>query len=280
MSEMRKPSSVRISRWLQRTPVHTFGMCPLLISPSIKPSRRDLLFLAGGAALVSVAGGPHHARAQTAGADKLKIATIGAGREGGALGALLVKAGHPVMFSSRHPEQLKDMVTGLGPLAKASTVAEAVAFGDVVLLVVPYTAVAEIGKEHGTGLAQKKLVIDVSNPIARRDGEDFVKQVSAGGGAGLATQKALPGAHIVRAFNAINFDQLAELAHRQGEPAAVPIAGDDKDALALATTLIKEIGFEPVMVGGLAMGKYLVWGGPLTGVQTPAQVKEIASTLK
>ena len=148
------------------------------------------------------------------------------------------------------------------------------------LLVVPYTAVAEIGKEHGTGLAQKKLVIDVSNPIARRDGEDFVKQVSAEGGAGLATQKALPGAHIVRAFNAINFDQLAELAHRQGEPAAVPIAGDDKDALALATRLIKEIGFEPVMVGGLAMGKYLVWGGPLTGVQTPAQVKEIASTLK
>jgi len=63
-----------------------------------------------------------------------------------------------------------------------------------VLLVVPYTAVAEIGKEHGTGLAQKKLVIDVSNPIARRDGEDFVKQVSAEGGAGLATQKALPGA--------------------------------------------------------------------------------------
>jgi len=184
------------------------------------------------------------------------------------------------MFSSRHPEQLKDMVTGLGPLAKASTVAEAVAFGDVVLLVVPYTAVVEIGKEHGTGLAQKKLVIDVSNPIARRDGEDFVKQVNAEGGAGLATQKALPGAHIVRAFNAINFDQLAELAHRQGEPAAVPIAGDDKDALALATTLIKEIGFEPVMVGGLAMGKYLVWGGPLTGVHTPAQVKEIASTLK
>ena len=84
----------------------------------------------------------------------------------------------------------------------------------------------------------------------------------------------------MRAFNAINFDQLAELAHRQGEPAAVPIAGDDKDALALATRLIKEIGFEPVMVGGLAMGKYLVWGGPLTGVHTPAQVKEIASTLK
>ena len=60
----------------------------------------------------------------------------------------------------------------------------------------------------------------------------------------------------------------------------MPIAGDDKDALALATKLIKEIGFEPVMIGGLAKGKYLVWGGPFTGVHTPAQVKEIASTLK
>ena len=236
--------------------------------------RRDIIRLAGIAAFAAAA--PTAAFAQ---AGKLKIATIGSGREGGALGTAFAKAGHPVMFSSRHPEELKDIVDKAGPNAKAGTVAEAVAFGDVVLLVVPYTAVAEIGKEHGTGLAQKKLVIDVSNPIARRDGEDFVKQVDAEGGAGLATQKALPGAHIVRAFNAINFDQLAELAHRQGEP-AVPIAGDDKDALALATTLIKEIGLEPVMVGGLAMGKYLVWGGPFTGVHTPAQVKEIASTLK
>ena len=60
----------------------------------------------------------------------------------------------------------------------------------------------------------------------------------------------------------------------------MPIAGDDQDALALAERLIKEIGFEPVVVGGLAMGKYLVPGTPLGGVHTATEVKQIAATLK
>jgi 8-hydroxy-5-deazaflavin:NADPH oxidoreductase len=250
--------------------------------PQAHSSRREALFWIGAAAgLAGTAMSPRAVLAQAgAGADKLKIAAIGAGREGSALGGLFVKAGHPVTFSSRHPEQLKDMVEGLGPLAKAGTVAEAVAFADVVLLVVPYTAVAEIGKEHGAGLAKKQLVIDVSNPIPRRDGEEFVKRINDEGGAGLATQKAMPGAKLVRAFNAIGAGQLAGLAHRQGEPAGVPIAGDDQNALALASRLIREIGFEPVVVGGLAMGKYLVPGTPLAGVHTPAEIKQIAATLK
>jgi 8-hydroxy-5-deazaflavin:NADPH oxidoreductase len=251
------------------------------IVPLTNLTRRDVLQLAGGtAAFLALAAGPLAALAQTASGAPLKIGTIGAGREGGALGALFVKAGHPVMFSSRHPEALKDFVAGLGPLASAGTVAEAVAFGDVVLLVVPYTAVPEIGKEYGSALAAKALVIDVSNPSARRDGEDLVKQVNEEGGAGLATQKALPGAHLVRGFNAIGFGQLADLAHRQGEPVGIPIAGDDPKALALASSLIKEIGFEPVAVGGLAMGKNLVPGTPLGGVHTPEQIKQIVASLK
>jgi 8-hydroxy-5-deazaflavin:NADPH oxidoreductase len=257
------------------------------ITPPPHPTRREVLQLAGSAAaIIALAAGPLAALAQTAsapagaGVAPLKIATIGAGREGGALGALFVKAGHPVMFSSRHPEELKDLVAGLGPLAKAGTVAEAVAFGEVVLLVVPYGAVAQIGKEYGAALAAKPLVIDVSNPIARRDGEDLVKLVNDEGGAGLATAKALPGAHIVRAFNAIGSGKLADLAHRPGEPVGVPIAGDDQNALALASRLIKEIGFEPVVVGGLAMGKYLVPGTPLAPVHTPEEIRQIAATLK
>lgn len=246
------------------------------------PTRRTLLRQAwSAAAFAAVAASPLPSLAQTGpGAQPLKIATIGAGREGGALGALFVKAGHPVMFSSRHPEQLKDFVAGLGSSAKAGTVAEAVAFGEVVLLVVPYTAVAEIGKEYGSALAAKALVIDVSNPIGPRDGEELVKRVNEEGGAGLATQKALPGARIVRAFNAIGAAQLTALAHRAGEPVGVPIAGDDQKALALASGLIKEIGFEPVVVGGLAMGKYLVPRTPLGGVHTPDEVRAIVATLK
>ena len=84
------------------------------------------------------------------------MSTIGAGREGGALGALFVKAGHPVMFSSRHPDTLKGLVDELGPLARAGTVAEAVEFGDVVMVVVPYTA-----------LESDEQMFFIANPINR-----------------------------------------------------------------------------------------------------------------
>ena len=166
-----------------------------------------------------------------------------------------------------------------GPNAKAGTVAEAVAFGDVILLVVPYTAVEQIGKDYGAALAAKALVIDVSNPIPRRDGEAFVKKINDEGGAGLATAKMIPGAKIVRGFNAIGSGGLAAAAHRAGDPLGVPIAGDDAKAIELASKLIRDIGYEPVLVGGLAKGKYLVPGTPLGGSHTPDEIRKIAATL-
>lgn len=234
-------------------------------------------FIVGAASVASAL--PFVARAQGMAGGKLKIATIGAGREGGALGTRFAKEGYPVMFSSRNPESLKDLVTAAGPNAKAGTVADAVAFGDVVLIVVPYTAIEGIAKDHGAALAKKDLVIDVSNPIARRDGEEFVKKVNEEGGAGLYAAKLLPGVHLVRGFNAIGSAGLEKNAHRSGEPLGVPIAGDDKAALDLASKLIKDIGFEAVVVGGLAMGKYLVPGTPLGGEQTPEQLRKAAATL-
>jgi 8-hydroxy-5-deazaflavin:NADPH oxidoreductase len=244
------------------------------------PARRHFLLTAGGGiAALALMTGSRIAVAQTAAGSPLKIGMVGSGREGSALGTLFVKAGHPVMFSSRHPETLKDLVSGLGSLAQAGTVEQAIAFGDVVAIVVPYTAMQEIGKAHASALATKALVMDVSNPIARRDGEDLVKRVNDEGGAGVATQKMLPGARIVRAFNAIGFSRLPALAHRAGDPVGVPIAGDDPKALEVAQALIREIGFEPVVVGGLAMGKYLVPGTPLGGEHTPAEIRQIAGTL-
>jgi len=240
-------------------------------------ARRDLLLLAAGAGLAAML--PLPAWAQAADIKSLKIATIGSGREGGALGTLFAKAGHPVMFSSRHPENLKELVDSAGPNAKAGTVEDAVKFADVVLLVVPYTAVEQIGKENGAELAKKKLVIDVSNPNGRRDGEDFVKKVNDEGGAGLVTAKLLPGAKIVRAFNALGAGKLADNAVKS-DKVGVPIAGDDKGAVELAEALIRQIGFEPVLVGGLAMGKHLVPGTPLAGEHSTAELKQIASTLK
>jgi 8-hydroxy-5-deazaflavin:NADPH oxidoreductase len=189
--------------------------------------------------------------------------------------ALFVKAGHRVMFSSRHPDTLKGLVDELRPLARVGTVVEAVEFGDVVMVVVPYTAIEQIGKDYGNALAKKLLVIDVSNPF----GAEIVKLVDDQGGAGLATAKFLPGAHIVRAFNAINYAKLSADAHRQGELVGVPIAGDDAHTIDIASSLIREIGFDPVVIGGLAMGKYLVPGTPLGGEHTAAEIRQIVTNL-
>ena len=77
-------------------------------------TRRDFMRVAGsGLAVLAVSARPDMAVAQTAGSP-LKIGMVGAGREGGALGRLFVKAGHPVMLSSRNPEGLKGLVAGLG----------------------------------------------------------------------------------------------------------------------------------------------------------------------
>jgi 8-hydroxy-5-deazaflavin:NADPH oxidoreductase len=240
--------------------------------------RREFLGLAGAGALAATL--PLSAWAQTTSVASLKIGFIGAGREGGALGTLFTKAGHPVMFSSRHPETLTDLVNSAGPNAKAGSVDDAVAFGDVIVLVVPYTAVEEIAKTNGAAIAKKQLLVDVSNPIPRRDGEDFVKQINESGGAGMATAKYFPGAKIVRAFNAIGYGRLENASTKSDGKVGVPIAGDDKGAIELASALITEIGFVPVLVGGLAMGKYLVPGTPLAGEHSPDEIKQIAATLK
>jgi len=241
-------------------------------------SRRKFVnTLASGLALTSAPG--IAAWAQTSSLSKMKISTIGAGREGGSLGTLFAKLGHPVMFSSRHPEELKGLVAAAGPTASAGTTAQAVAFGEVIFLVVPYTAVEQIGKDFGPALATKPLILDVSNPIPARDGQEIVTQVAAQGGPGLVTKKLLPGSKIVRAFNALNYATLEQNAHRPGEPVGVPIAGDDPKAIDLASRLIKETGFEPVLIGNLAKGKYLVPGTPVAGVHTPTELRTIAATL-
>ncbi|MNC85798.1 hypothetical protein D3C83_14120 [compost metagenome] len=60
----------------------------------------------------------------------------------------------------------------------------------------------------------------------------------------------------------------------------MPIAGDDAKAVEVASRLIREIGYEPVLIGGLAKGKYLMPGTPLAGEHTPEQIRKIAAALK
>jgi len=190
----------------------------------------------------------------------------------------LPASGRPwARIASCNPAELKDLVNSVGPLAQAGTVAEAIAFAEVVLLAVPYRALPQIGKDHGAALAAKALVIDTCNPFASRDGEIAVWARAKG--AGLATAELLPGARLVRAFNAIGAGRLPELARRKSDRVGMPIAGDDAKAIALASGLIREIGFEPVLIGPLAMGRHLVPGTPLAGEHTREEIRTLAATL-
>ena len=64
-----------------------------------------------------------------------------------------------------------------------------------------------------------------------------------------------PGARWVKAFNTVNFKVLEREAHREGDRVGIPLAGDDPDALEIAAGLVRDAGFEPVVVGPLARGK-------------------------
>ena len=219
-------------------------------------ARRGLL-AAGVAWLVLAALGPQGARAQPAAG--MRIGIIGAGRIGGTIGGLWVKAGHPVMLSSRHPEELKDLVASLGPLASAGTVAQAIAFGDALFIAVPYGALPQIGQDHGAAL-KGKVLLDACNAVASRDGTvaDEVEQE----GIGVVSQKYLSGARLVRAFNTMSYTIFAREANRPAPRLAIPIAGDDPEAVRVAARLVGDAGFDPVVVGKLADARRFQRGGP------------------
>ena len=238
--------------------------------PSLRISRRT--FIAAGGALALW---PQGAACQTLAAKPLKIGLIGSGRQGGALGLLWAKAGHEILFSSRHPETLKDLVAQAGPKAKAGLPEEAARFGDVVLIAVPYGALPQVGKDYAA-LMKGKVVIDVGNPRVDRDGE--VGKDALARGTGVTSKEYLPGVRLVRALNALSFTQVSKEAHRAGEKLGIPIASDDQDAIAVAVRLVTDAGFEPVVVGGLARAREFDAGTPvyvkgLTAAQLKAALK-------
>src|SRR6202034_3394942 len=190
----------------------------------------------------------------------LKIGIIGAGRIGGTLAQLWVQAGHEVLISSRHPDELKPLAQSLGPKARVGTPSDAATFGDVVLISIPYGALPQVGHDLSHELAGK-IVLDTGNPYPERDGD--MANEARRKGTGVASAEYLPGVRLVRAFNAINYQSLQSEAHRAGEPAAIPLAGDDAQALAGASELVKNAGFEPVVVGPLSSAKLFDVGSPV-----------------
>jgi len=234
----------RLAGNLHETPDH--GEHAMETNPPANPGRRAFLLVPAAALLLS--GLPGHAGERK----PLKIGIIGAGRIGGTLGELWVKAGHEVLLSSRHPERLEDLARRLGPRARAGTPREAAVFGDVILMSVPYGALPQVGRDLAAELAGK-IVLDTGNPYPSRDGDMAV--AARAKGTGVASAGFLPGVRLVRAFNSLPHTALRSEAHRSGERAAVPLAADDEEALRVAARLVEDAGFEPVAVGPLARAK-------------------------
>ena len=209
-------------------------------------------------------------------AEKLKIGIIGSGNVGSAIGAVWVEAGHEVMFSSRDIEHDRALAARLGGGARAGSPREAAAFGEVVMVSVPYHALPAVGKDAGD-LLEGKVVIDTNNPFPNRDGE--IAEWAREKGAGLATAELLPGARLVRAFNAIGAESMGSQ-HKDPGSVGMPIAGDDAEAVEVASRLIRELGYEPVLIGGLDKGRYLVPGTALAGERTADEIRRIAAELE
>lgn len=204
------------------------------------------------AALILAAPGHFVEAAGSVDAQPLRIGIIGTGHIGGALAKLWSKAGYELMISSRHPQELESLARSLGPKVHVGTPRQAAAFGNVVLISIPYGALPQVGRDLAPELAGK-VVLDTGNPYPKRDGP--MADEARREGTGVASAKYLPGARLVRAFNAIKYTDLESEAHRSGELAAIPLAGDDPQALAVAQRLVRAAGFEPVVVGNLAAAK-------------------------
>jgi predicted dinucleotide-binding enzyme len=211
-----------------------------IVQPADRIGRRALL----GALPAVVLALPSRA----APSKSLKIGIIGAGRIGGNLARLWAAAGYQVMLSARDLGPVRKLAAEIGTNALAGTPRQAAAFGDVVVVSVPYGAIVQIGRDYAAEL-KGKIVLDTCNPKGR-DYLALTPQEKALG-SGVLDQRKLPGTRLVKAFNTIRSTVLLSAAHRAGEPAGVPLAADDKRALAVARRLVLDAGYEPVMAGDL-----------------------------
>lgn len=180
----------------------------------------------------------------------MKIGIIGSGNIGGNLGLHLANAGHNVLFSSRHPDELKDLAEEAGENATNGTIEEAADYGDIIILSVPYWAVEEVAEKINP--QKDKVIIETVNPYPERDGQMAQDVRDSDRAASEFVANQFPEAHVLKAFNAIYFKKLRDEAFREGERRAIPYAGDHQPSLELLEQLIEQIGFGPVYVGKLS----------------------------
>lgn len=113
----------------------------------------------------------------------MKIGIVGSGQIGGSIGKLWSQAGHEVLFSSRHPERLVELAEQAGGAARAGMPEEAIAFGDAVLLSIPFAVVPDFGRSMTQALG-RKVVLDTANSYSDRDGPTAEEVRQSGRGTG------------------------------------------------------------------------------------------------
>jgi 8-hydroxy-5-deazaflavin:NADPH oxidoreductase len=187
-----------------------------------------------------------------------KIAVIGTGNVGEALGPEFAAQGHTIVYGSREPtrQDVKDLVAKTGRGASATTQKEAVVGADIVVIAVPGRTAEEVVK--GLGDLSGKIIIDPTN-LAGRGGPDgyanYEKPANANSNAELI-QSLVPGAKVVKAFNTLNVNQMVN-PETAGGPITITIAGDDAQAKATVTALIKGMGLESIDFGPLRFAHVL-----------------------
>jgi len=181
----------------------------------------------------------------------MKIGIVGAGNIGGTAAELFANAGHEVVLSnSRGPKSIASRVNSIGPTVTAKTVKDAVQFGEVILLAIPWRKRQELPSSE---LFEGKIVIDAMNPYS----ENFEVLDLGNSTSGEEVSKQLHTSSLVKAFNTIYYEHLRTKGRRDApkeDRFAIFVAGDDPEAKAVVSRLIEDIGFAPVDSGSLREG--------------------------
>ena len=184
----------------------------------------------------------------------MKIALLGAGSIGGNLGRHFARAGHDVLFVTRHPGELADLVAESGERASTGTVEEVDGFGpDAFVLATPFSAVPALA-ERLAAATRGKLLIDAANPYPARDGDTARAAREAPETPSQRVAGWFAGARVVKAFNSIYASLLRDRAFPSegDQPLVVPFATDDAAARAAFEGLAADVGYATYFVGGLA----------------------------
>ncbi|RAI03489.1 oxidoreductase [Acuticoccus sediminis] len=190
------------------------------------------------------------------------IGMIGAGLVGKAVARLAVSAGyHVVVSNTRGPESLAELARELGPLARAGTVEEAIAAGDIVILSLPLASFANLPANAFAG----KVVLDQTNYYPGMGGFHRADLDSGELTSSELMQRQLSGARLVKGLHNLSWLHIASNARPEGSPerTTLPIAGDDNAAKGAVTRFIETIGYDVIDAGALAESWRIEPGTPI-----------------